>query len=61
MGVKELRHVGLFPDILLARSTQPLLKEARDKLALFAGLPVEKVLSNHDISHLLEAVIVMEE
>jgi len=36
-------------------------KETRDKLALFSGLPDHKVLGNHDVGHLLEALLILEE
>jgi len=38
MGVKELRHVGLFPDIIVARSEAKLHNHIKDKIALFSGL-----------------------
>jgi len=37
-----------------------MTKETREKLALFSGLSSERVIGNWDVSHLLEAVLLLE-
>ena len=46
MGIKELRHVGLFPDIIIGRTTGVMIKETKEKIALFSGLSCDKVIGN---------------
>ena len=37
-SVNELRRIGIHPDVLVCRSTEPLTKDIRDKIALFADV-----------------------
>ena len=41
-SVNELRRIGIHPDILVARSHEPISQEIRDKIALFADVDVGK-------------------
>ena len=47
-SVKELRSIGIQPDILLCRSEQPLPDEERRKIALFTNVPEKAVISAVD-------------
>jgi len=47
-SVKELRSIGIQPDILLCRSEQPLPSSHRTKIALFTNVSEEAVISAHD-------------
>jgi len=49
-SVNELRRIGIHPDILVCRSTEPLQHDIRDKIALFADVDVDAVISNADVS-----------
>jgi CTP synthase len=49
-SVNELRRIGIHPDILVCRSTEPLQRDIRDKIALFADVDVDAVISNADVS-----------
>jgi CTP synthase len=42
-SVRELRGLGIAPDILVARSEQPANAGAADKLSLFSGVPTEAI------------------
>lgn len=44
-SVKELRSIGIQPDLLLCRSDQPLSEDARSKIALFTNVEVRGVIS----------------
>src|ERR687890_296424 len=44
-SVQELRRIGIQPHILLCRSEGSLARDIREKIALFANLPVESVIS----------------
>ncbi len=48
-SVNELRRIGIHPDVLVCRSIEPLTKEIRDKIALFADVDVEAVISAIDV------------
>ncbi|HZQ04465.1 MAG TPA: CTP synthase [Gaiellaceae bacterium] len=48
-SVNELRRIGIHPDVLVCRSTEPLTQEIRDKIALFADVDVDAVVSAVDL------------
>jgi len=48
-SVKELRSIGVQPDILLCRSDRKLPADIKAKIALFCNLPAERVFSAPDI------------
>ena len=48
-SVKELRSIGIQPDVLLCRSEQPLPESDRRKIALFTNVPVDAVISALDV------------
>ncbi|MBS0577040.1 MAG: CTP synthase [Proteobacteria bacterium] len=48
-SVKELRSIGIQPDILLCRSEQPLPDSERRKIALFTNVPEKAVISAMDL------------
>jgi CTP synthase len=60
-SVKELRGIGIQPDILLCRTPLPLLDETRAKLALFCDVGKLDVISNHDLENIYRLPLVMEE
>jgi len=47
-SVKELRSIGIQPDIVLCRSTKPLEVSARRKISLFTNVPERAVISAFD-------------
>jgi CTP synthase len=48
-SVNELRRIGIHPDVLVCRSTEPLTQDIRDKIALFADVDVDAVVSAIDV------------
>ena len=60
-GVKELRHVGLFADVVIGRTTNKLSNENKQKIAMFSGLPIERIFGANDVNHLLEVIHVLED
>jgi len=48
-SVQELRRIGIQPHVLLCRSEGSLSRDIREKIALFANLPVESVISARDV------------
>jgi CTP synthase len=51
-SVKELRSIGIQPDILVCRSEQMLPEEQRRKIALFTNVPEKAVISAFDVDDL---------
>jgi len=51
-SVNELRRIGIAPDMLMCRSESPLSGEIRKKIALFASLPVEAIVSACDVDNI---------
>ncbi len=48
-SVNELRRIGISPDMVLCRSESMLSTDIRKKIALFASLPVNAVISAYDV------------
>jgi CTP synthase len=49
-SVNELRRIGIHPDILVARTSEPLSSDIREKIALFADIEPRAVIPNEDVS-----------
>ena len=60
-SVKELRSIGIQPDILVCRSEQPLPKEQRKKIALFTNVQEPAVISAYDADDLYMIPAMMHE
>ncbi len=60
-SVKELRAIGINPDIIVGRSITPLTKETKEKISLFCNVPVEGVFSSPDVSNIYEIPLLLEE
>jgi CTP synthase len=58
-SVKELRSIGIQPDILVCRSEEPLPEEQRKKIALFTNVPANAVISAYDADDLYKIPAMM--
>jgi len=56
-SVKELRSIGIQPDIIICRSELPLPKENRKKISLFCNVDIENVIETVDVKTIYEAPI----
>jgi CTP synthase len=54
-SVKELRSIGLAPDILVCRSEGPIPAKEREKLALFCNVRPDAVIAAQDLASIYEA------
>ncbi|SFJ05071.1 CTP synthase [Jannaschia pohangensis] len=54
-SVKELRSIGLAPDILVCRSEGPIPQKEREKLALFCNVRAGSVIAAQDLKSIYEA------
>jgi CTP synthase len=60
-SVRELRAIGIQPDILLARCDAPLTTEMRRKIALFCNVSVEAVIPARDVASIYQAPLALHE
>ena len=51
-SVNELRRIGIAPDMLMCRSEGSLSSDIRKKIALFASLPMEAIVSACDVDNI---------
>ena len=51
-SVKELRTIGIQPDILLCRADRPIPDEERKKIGLFTNVNIDSVISAVDVDHI---------
>lgn len=59
--VKELRGLGITPDILVCRSSKPLNEETREKLAAFCHVQPQAVMSTHDVPNIYHVPLMLQE
>lgn len=60
-SVKELRSIGIQPDIIICRSDRRLSKEALRKIALFCDVGIEAIINNVDVEEIYEVPLYLQE
>eukprot|EP01125_Pyxidicula_operculata_P008747 TRINITY_DN2908_c0_g1_i1.p1 TRINITY_DN2908_c0_g1~~TRINITY_DN2908_c0_g1_i1.p1 ORF type:complete len:496 (+),score=94.86 TRINITY_DN2908_c0_g1_i1:178-1488(+) len=60
-SVRELRALGLFPDVVIGRSKNPLSESTREKIGLFCQVSTEAVFSCNDVSNLFWVPLMLVE
>ncbi|HTU77133.1 MAG TPA: CTP synthase [Solirubrobacteraceae bacterium] len=60
-SVNELRRIGIAPDMLMCRSEGSLSAEIRKKIALFASLPAEAIVSACDVDNIYKVPLTFRE
>ena len=56
-SVKELRSIGIQPDIIICRSEREIPKTERKKISLFCNVPIDNVIETVDVKTIYEAPI----
>lgn len=59
-SVKELRSIGIQPDILVCRSDRPIPSSLKQKMSEFCDVPVECVIAAQDANNIYEVPLLME-
>ncbi len=59
-SVRELRAIGIRPNVIIARGPSPLAPEIKSKISLFCDVPPEAVISVPDQSSVYEVPLVLE-
>ena len=60
-SVKELRSIGIQPDVLVCRCDRPLQPGMKDKLSEFCDVPLESVITCKDASSIYEVPLILEQ
>jgi CTP synthase len=60
-SVNELRRIGIQPDVVVCRSESSLSADIRRKIALFASLPTENIVSARDVDNIYEVPVVFQQ
>jgi CTP synthase len=60
-SVNELRRIGIQPDMLVCRSESALSRDIRRKIALFASLPEDAVVSARDVDNIYKVPLVFHD
>ncbi|HEU5130712.1 MAG TPA: CTP synthase, partial [Pyrinomonadaceae bacterium] len=60
-SVRDLREIGIAPDILLCRSEKPLSRELRSKIALFCNVRESAVISAQDVDTIYDVPLAFHE
>ncbi len=59
-SVKELRELGLHPDIIVGRCKEALNEKTRSKISLFCDIPKNAVISAHDANDIYEVPLILK-
>ncbi|MGK7952704.1 MAG: CTP synthase [Xenococcaceae cyanobacterium] len=59
-SVKELRSIGIQPDVLVCRSDRPLKAGIKEKISEFCDVPVESVVTSRDANSIYEVPLILE-
>lgn len=59
-SVKELREIGITPDIIVCRTEHDISDDMKAKISLFCNLPVEHIIENGDSSSIYEVPLLLE-
>jgi CTP synthase len=60
-SVKELRSIGIQPDILLCRTDRFLSRELKSKIALFCNVGIDAVITAKDVACIYEVPLVFHQ
>ena len=60
-SVRELRTIGIQPDILMCRTEHVLPKEIKSKIALFCNVPSEAVVTARDVENIYEVPVALHD
>ena len=60
-SVKEMREIGIQPDVLLCRTQMPLTRSVKEKIALFSNVAVEAVIGAIDVNCIYEVPLMFHD
>jgi CTP synthase len=60
-SVKELRSIGIQPDVIVCRSDRPITRNLKEKISLLCDVPIEGVVSAVDAESIYEVPLVLHD
>jgi CTP synthase len=60
-SVKELRSIGIQPDLIVCRSDHPLTSDLKDKIALFCDIKSREVIENRSCPNIYQVPLVLKD
>ncbi|MDI6617269.1 MAG: CTP synthase [Clostridiales bacterium] len=60
-SVKELRSIGIQPDIIVCRTEKPLSRDLKDKIGLFCNVDSNSVIQNVDVENIYEVPLLLKD
>ncbi|MBP2653210.1 MAG: synthase [Firmicutes bacterium] len=60
-SVKELRSIGIHPDVIVCRTEQEISPDMREKMALFCDIDINAVIQNKNASSIYQVPLMLEE
>lgn len=60
-SVKELRALGLSPDIIVCRSTEELSSSSKQKISTFCHVPTENIICVYDVSNIYHVPLILQQ
>jgi len=58
-SVREMREIGIQPDILICRCDRPIARGLKEKIALFSNVHIDSVISAVDVSCIYELPLIL--
>ncbi|MHC1631594.1 MAG: glutamine hydrolyzing CTP synthase [Methanotrichaceae archaeon] len=59
-SVKEMRALGIQPDVIVVRCAKSLREETKSKISLFCDVPTDAVISCHDVDDVYKVPLLLE-
>lgn len=56
-----VRKLGLFPNLIVCRSKDPIDDEIKEKISKFCGIELNQIVTIHDVSSVYQVPLIMEE
>lgn len=60
-SVKELREIGITPDVIVCRTEHSISEDMKKKISLFCNLPENNIIENKDVNSIFEIPLVLED
>lgn len=60
-SVKELRSIGIQPDLIVCRTERPLSNDIKEKIALFCDVKVNEVIENASVSNIYQVPLLLKD
>jgi CTP synthase len=60
-SVKELRSIGIQPDLIVCRTEHALSQEIKEKIALFCDVKVSEVIENNSVSNIYQVPLLLKD